>query len=191
MNLPNILTMSRFGFAIIFVFLLLQNSLEATILAAVVFTVAAVTDLLDGYFAKKHGLDTDFGKIMDPIADKFLILAAFFVFVYIGLVQGWMVLLIFIREVAVTVSRMMRLRRGQVIAAEKAGKIKTVFQIFCVGVALLFLMLEKSSFAQNWSASVENGWVVVINLLMFVTVLLTVNSGVSYFLNLRKATSKT
>lgn len=186
MNLPNLLTMSRFGFAIILVALLMQNSLEATIVAAVVFAIAALTDLLDGYFAKKQGLATDFGKIMDPIADKFLILAAFFVFVHMGLVQGWMVLLIFIREVAVTVSRMMRLRRGQVIAAEQAGKIKTVFQIVCVSVALLFLILEKSSFARDWSVSTENGWVAFINLLMFVTVLLTVNSGVSYFFNLRK-----
>ena len=190
MNLPNMLTMSRFFLAIVFVVLLDRNSFWATIFAATVFTVAAVTDLLDGYFAKKHGLITDFGKIMDPIADKFLILAAFFVFVQMGLVQGWMVLLIFIREVVVTLSRVMCLRRGQVIAAEKAGKIKTVFQIVCVGVALLFLILEKSHFARDWSASVENGWVVLINLLMFVTVLLTVNSGVSYFLNLRKSTAR-
>ncbi len=186
MNLPNILTMSRFVLAVIFVALLGQNSLGTMILAAAVFAIAAVTDFLDGYFAKKRGLMSDFGKIMDPIADKFLILAAFFVFVQMGVVQGWMVLLIFIREVVVTASRVLRLRRGQVIAAERAGKIKTVFQIICVGVTLLFLILEKSSFAQSWSVSVENGWVVFINFLMFVTVLLTVNSGVSYFLNFRK-----
>ena len=190
MNLPNILTMSRFVLAVLFVVLLLRNSFAATIIAAAVFTIAALTDLLDGYFAKKHGFVSDFGKIMDPIADKFLILAAFFVFAEMGVVQGWMVLLIFIREVVVTASRVMRLRRGQVIAAEKAGKIKTVFQIICVSATLLFLILEKSSFAENWSASVENGWVVFINLLMFVTVLLTVNSGVSYFLNLPESAAR-
>ena len=189
MNLPNVLTLSRFLWAIIFMILLHQNSLRSTILAAVVFTVAAVTDFLDGYIAKKKGLITDFGKIMDPVADKFLILAAFIVFVQMGVLQAWMVVLIFIREVAVTVSRVTRLRRGQVIAAEKAGKIKTVFQILCVSIVLIFLILEKSSLAQNWSESVENEWGLIINILMFATVLLTVNSGVSYFLNLRKSAS--
>ena len=189
MNLPNVLTLSRFLWAIIFMILLHQNSLRSTILAAVVFTVAAVTDFLDGYIAKKKGLITDFGKIMDPVADKFLILAAFIVFVQMGVLQAWMVVLIFIREVAVTVSRVARLRRGQVIAAEKAGKIKTVFQILCISIVLIFLILEKSSLAQNWSESVENEWGLIINILMFATVLLTVNSGVSYFLNLRKSAS--
>lgn len=187
MNLPNVLTLSRFLWAIIFMILLHQNSLRSTILAAVVFTVAAVTDFLDGYIAKKKGLITDFGKIMDPVADKFLILAAFIVFVQMGVLQAWMVVLIFIREVAVTVSRVARLRRGQVIAAEKAGKIKTVFQILCISIVLIFLILEKSSLAQNWSESLENEWGLIINILMFATVLLTVNSGVSYFLNLRKS----
>lgn len=186
MNLPNILTLSRFFWAIVFMVLLYQNSLASTVLAAVVFTVAALTDLLDGYIAKKKGLVTDFGKIMDPVADKFLILIAFLVFVQMGVLQAWMVVLIFIREVAVTVSRIARLRRGQVIAAEKAGKIKTVFQILSVSVVLIFLILEKSSYAQSWSQSVENGWGLIINILMFITVALTVNSGLSYFLNARK-----
>jgi CDP-diacylglycerol--glycerol-3-phosphate 3-phosphatidyltransferase len=185
-NLPNILTLSRFFWTIIFLFLLAKNSLSSTILAACVFTIAALTDLLDGYIAKKKGLITDFGKIMDPVADKFLILAAFVMFVQLGVLQVWMVLLISIREIAVTISRIVRLRRGQVIAAEKAGKIKTVFQIVSVSVVLLFLILEKSKFSQNWSQGVETGWGVIIYVLMVITVLLTVNSGISYFLNLRK-----
>ena len=188
MNLPNVLTLSRFIWTIVFVVLLGQNSLTTTILAALVFTIAAMTDFLDGYLAKKKGLITDFGKIMDPVADKFLMLAAFIMFVQMGVLQAWMVGLIFIREVAVTFSRVARLRRGQVIAAERSGKIKTVFQIVSVSIVLIFLILEKSSFAQNWSKSVENGWGAVINIVMFATVLLTVNSGVSYFLNLRKQT---
>lgn len=186
MNLPNILTVSRVFWTIIFIYLLGRNSLSATILAAVVFIVAALTDLLDGYLARKNDLITDLGKILDPVADKFLILAAFIMFVRLGVLETWMVVLVFIREVAVTLSRIARLRRGQVIAAEKAGKIKTVFQIVSISVILLFLILDHSSFSRNWSASVENGWGALINVLMFATVLLTVNSGVSYFLDLRK-----
>lgn len=189
MNLPNFLTMSRFFLAIIFVMLLNQNSLQSTIFAALVFTVAAVTDLLDGYFAKTQGLITDFGKIMDPVADKFLILAAFFIFVKVGVLQAWMVALVFARELVVTLSRIGRMRRGQVIAAEKSGKIKTVFQIICVMCVLLFLILEKSSWSDGWSQSVESGCLLGINSLMLITVLLTLNSGLEYFLNLRKLKS--
>ncbi len=186
MNLPNILTLSRFFWTILFLALLGKNSLSATIWAAVVFTVAALTDLLDGYIAKKKDLITDFGKIMDPVADKFLILSAFMMFVQLGVIQAWMVLFISIREIAVTCSRIMRMRRGQVLAAEKAGKIKTVFQMVSVSVVLLFLILEKSDLSMNWSQSIESGWGIAINTLMLITVLLTVNSGVSYFLTLRK-----
>lgn len=187
MNLPNILTVSRFFWTVLFIFLLAKNSLSSTILAAAVFAIAAVTDFLDGYLAKKKDLITDFGKIMDPVADKFLILSAFIMFVQLGVLETWMVVLVFIREVLVTFSRVARLYRGQVIAAEKAGKIKTVFQIASISVILFFLILEQSSFSQGWSVSIENAWGALINALMFVTVLLTVNSGVSYFLNLRKA----
>lgn len=186
MNLPNVLTVSRFFWTVLFIYLLARNSLSCTILAAAVFTVAAVTDFLDGYLAKKRDLITDFGKIMDPVADKFLILAAFIMFVRLGVLEPWMVGLVFIREILVTFSRMARLFRGEVIAAEKAGKIKTVFQIGSICVILLFLILEQSSLSQGWSVSIENAWGTVINVLMFVTVLVTVQSGVSYFLNLRK-----
>ena len=75
MNLPNILTLSRIGFAFVLVYLLLLNSLTGNIWAAVLFTVASLTDFYDGYLAKKRGLVSNFGKIMDPIADKVLILS--------------------------------------------------------------------------------------------------------------------
>jgi CDP-diacylglycerol--glycerol-3-phosphate 3-phosphatidyltransferase len=189
MNLPNVLTMSRFFWSIVFVVLILENSLVSTVAAALVFALASVTDLLDGYLAKKRGQITNFGKIMDPIADKFLILAAFIIFVQLGVLQAWMVVLVFIREIAVTISRVIRMSRGQVIAAEKAGKIKTVFQMVSIGIVLVFLILEKSNFSRNWSHSFENGWIIFINILMFITVLLTVNSGASYFFNLRKTSA--
>lgn len=186
MNLPNILTISRFFWTVLFIYLLGQNSLPSMILAAFVFTVAAFTDFLDGYLAKKKNLITDFGKIMDPVADKVLILSALVMFVRLGVLEPWMVVLVFIREVTVTFSRVVRLGRGQVIAAEKAGKVKTVFQIVSICVILLFLILEQSNLSQNWSSSVELGWGALINTLMFVTVLLTVHSGLLYFLNLRE-----
>ena len=186
MNLPNCLTVSRIGLTFLFVFALLQNSLPATVFATLIFILAALTDFWDGYFAKKRKLTSDFGAIMDPIADKVLILAAFWIFVRIGVVHGWMVLFIFIREVAVTVSRLFAMRRGRVLAAEKAGKFKTVLQIATISLILLYLILEKSYFLSGRTVRLENSFLGLINLLMIVTVGLTLFSGFQYFVHKRK-----
>lgn len=186
MNLPNLLTVSRFFWTIVFIMLLDQNSLRSTIFAAGVFTIASLTDVLDGHIAKTKGLITDFGKIMDPVADKFLILAAFIMFAKMGVLQVWMVVLVFVRESIVTISRIMCLRQGLVIAAERSGKIKTVFQVVCISFILLFLILEKSRWSQGWSQTVESMWGLGIQSLMAMTVILTMQSGLEYFLNLRK-----
>ena len=181
MNLPNWLTLSRIAFAFIFVYLIIQNTFCSTILAALIFAVASLTDYWDGYFAKKQNLVSDFGIIMDPIADKVLILAAFMIFVHLGVVQFWMVAIIFMREIIVTVSRLLAVRHGQVIAAEKSGKLKTVFQIGSIGVILAFLILEKSLFSTGHGFKFENVLLGIINLLMLVTVCLTLISGIFYF----------
>src|SRR3989338_10975534 len=96
-NLPNILTVLRMILALVFVVLMTQRGLTAMILAAVVFLIASLTDFYDGYLAKKKNLISNFGAIMDPIADKFLILIAFFIFVQMRIIPGWMFLLIFLR----------------------------------------------------------------------------------------------
>ena len=186
MNLPNWLTLSRIVFAFIFVFFIIQNSLFSTVLAALVFTVASLTDFWDGYFAKKQNLISDFGKIMDPIADKVLILTAFMIFVQLGVVQFWMVAVIFLREIIVTVSRLLAVRHGRVIAAEKSGKLKTVFQIGSIFVILAFLILERTSFSSGHAYKAEGVFLSIINFLMLVTVFLTLISGIFYFRNKRK-----
>ena len=186
MNLPNFLTVSRIALTFLFVFALLQNSLPATFFATLIFILAALTDFWDGYFAKKRKLTSDFGAIMDPIADKFLILAAFWIFVRLGIVHGGMVLLILIREVAVTASRLFAMRRGRVLAAEKAGKIKTVLQITTISLILLFLILEKSYFLSGRAIRLQNSFLGLINFLMIVTVGLTLFSGYLYFVHKRK-----
>ena len=186
MNLPNCLTVSRIGLTFLFVFALWHNSLAATVLATGIFILAALTDFWDGYFAKKRKLTSDFGAIMDPIADKVLILGAFWIFVRLGVVHGWMVLFIFIREVAVTVSRLFAMRRGRVLAAEKAGKFKTVLQIATISLILLYLILEKSYFLSGRASRMENSFLWVINFFMVVTVGLTLYSGALYFMHKRK-----
>ena len=184
MTLPNILTLSRLVFAALIVWLLCQYSLAAYVAAAILFTGAALTDFYDGHLAKKSGLTSDFGKIMDPIADKVLVLSIFFVLAYTtDKVNTGMVALIAVREICVTASRLRAMAKGQVLAAEKAGKIKTVFQIISISVVLLFLIAEESPWSAGWFFQVQSLWQGTINFLMIITVLLTVGSGAAYFKN--------
>jgi CDP-diacylglycerol--glycerol-3-phosphate 3-phosphatidyltransferase len=181
MNLPNILTLSRIGFAGIIVYLLLLNSMVSHYWAALVFILASITDYYDGFLAKKHGLITDFGKIMDPIADKVLMLSIFFTLAYLGVLAWWMVMIIALREIIVTVDRLWCMRQGQVLPAEKAGKIKTVLQILAVGVILIYLILDQAEFANSWFHQFQKIYLGGINVIMAMVVGITVYSGVSYW----------
>lgn len=183
MNLPNILTMSRCLFAVLIVLFLLANSLPSIVAATLLFLAASITDYYDGYLAKKQGIVSDFGKIMDPIADKILMLSVFLALAYLGLMEWWMVLVIGVREVAVTISRLNAMAKGQVLAAEKAGKLKTVCQMASVGLALLFLICEQSQMAHTWFYKIENTWRCAIQIMMLASVALTLSSGIMYFRN--------
>ena len=186
MNLPNCLTIARMLLTVVFVFFLYQNTLLYTVLAAFVFTAASLTDYFDGKIAQKRKLITNFGKIMDPIADKVLMLSAFILFMQMGVIASWMVLIILLREVTVTASRLLAMRSGLILAAEKLGKIKTVLQIVSISVILLFLILEKSFFQMEGWYRREDILLGLINCLMFVTVGVTLVSGITYFKHKRK-----
>jgi len=181
LNLPNVLTLSRIVLAVVIVFLLEQGSSMGNILAAIVFAIASLTDFYDGHLAKKRGLISDFGKIMDPVADKILLLSVFGVLAHIGMVAWWMFLVIAIREVLVTGSRFWACRQGQVLAAERAGKIKTVVQIIAVSSILLYLVAQQSDFCSFWFYNAQRIWLLVNNVLMIAAVVMTVYSGVEYF----------
>ena len=186
MNLPNVLTLSRIFFAVLIVFFLEESTSIGNILAAVVFTIASITDYYDGYLAKTKGLISDFGKIMDPIADKVLLLSTFGVLAHIGMIAWWMFIVIAIREILVTVSRLWAMRQGQVIAAERAGKIKTVVQIVSVSMILLYLIAKQSEFCSSWFYSVQNIWMTLNEGLMILAVILTIYSGIEYYRNKSK-----
>ena len=187
MNLPNQLTISRIILTFIFVYFISQNGLVPMLMAAVIFSLASFTDYFDGYYAKKYGMTTDFGKLMDPIADKFLILAAFLAFVRMHLVADWMVVLILGREILITGLRFFAMTKGKVLGAEKAGKHKTVSQIVAIFVILGFIIFRESLFAMSkWSYAIETWWRCGIDFLMLVTVALTLMSGLSYLWTNRK-----
>jgi len=183
MNLPNVLTLSRIFFAAILVILLEANTIMGNIGAIVIFTIASLTDFYDGYLAKTYGLISNFGKIMDPIADKVLLLSVFGVFAHLHLIAWWMFAVIAIREIVVTVSRLMAMRQGMVLAAERAGKIKTVVQMMAVSFILIYLVAQQSI---AWFGQVQTAWWIFNQGLMWAAVILTVYSGIEYFRGLNK-----
>lgn len=186
MNLANQLTFSRIVLSFVFIFFIHRPGVASAIAATFIFTIASLTDYFDGYVARKYKLDNDFGKLMDPIADKFLILSAFIVFVQMHIVADWMMMLILAREILITGLRIFALTKKKVIAAEKAGKHKTVSQIVAIFVILGFVIFQRSAVAlSGWTSTVEFWWTVGINFTMVVTVALTMISGCSYLWNNR------
>lgn len=134
MNLPNKLTLLRIILVPVFVALYF---LGLYIPALLVFVIASVTDTLDGRIARKYNLITNFGKIMDPLADKVLVYAAFCLFVQNGIMPGWMLIVILFREFAVAGIRTVAASEGIVIAAGKSGKAKTVLQMIAVPLLII------------------------------------------------------
>ncbi len=186
MNLPNRLTLLRILLSFFLMIFLLTPGFWPKLSALIVFVVACLTDLWDGRLARRMGLVTDFGVLMDPIADKILVLSAFVAFVQLGLAPAWMVVLIATREFLVTGLRLFALGRGQVLPAEAAGKHKTVSQMVAISLTLLFLVAREGislrSGAAVWVVSGQAG----IWYLMLLTVALTMTSGISFMWRHRK-----
>ncbi len=168
MNLPNKLSLARMALIPVMVALMYPNTPVCNLLAAAVFGAAAFTDYLDGHIARKEGIVTDFGKFIDPVADKLLNLSAMVMLIHAGLLPAWMVIVILARELCVDGLRMVAVGNGQVIAAGQLGKIKTVSQIALV----LWLMLTRQSVSGNWFSLLLALWVVAI----------TLWSGIDYFI---------
>ncbi|MBR5756752.1 MAG: CDP-diacylglycerol--glycerol-3-phosphate 3-phosphatidyltransferase [Firmicutes bacterium] len=134
MNLPNKLTLARI---IAVPFFIATYMMDMRIIALVIFILASITDMLDGKIARKYNLITNFGKIMDPLADKILVYAAFCLMVADGTIPAWTLIIILCREFLVAGVRTVAASEGIVIAADMAGKIKTVLQMFAVCVLII------------------------------------------------------
>lgn len=191
MNLPNKLTISRIALTFIFMAFLYTPGILAKTLALCVFLLASLTDALDGYLAKKNNQMTDFGRLMDPIADKILVLAALLAFVERGVIPAWMVVLIIFREVTVTGLRVLALTKGRILQADGGGKKKTVWQLLAILVILLFLIFKEggSGLFKFWSVHIEVLYKNAIFVIMLVAVTLTLASGVAYFIKNREVYS--
>ena len=132
LNLPNVLTVLRIMLVPVVVVALLGNTPAGDVLAAVVFALASLTDFVDGRLARARGSITTFGKLMDPLADKLLIIAALLSLVSLGRLQAWVAMVIITRELAVTMLRLGATQAGVVIPASMFGKVKTCMQIAAI-----------------------------------------------------------
>ena len=167
MNLPNKLSVTRMALIPVVVALMYPGTPVCNVLSALVFAAAAFTDFLDGHIARKHHIVTDFGKFVDPVADKLLVLSALIMLIQHGVMPAWVVVVILARELCVDGLRMVAVGQGRVIAAGKLGKIKTVSQI----VLILWLMLSHQPALRHPVSIILTVWVLVI----------TLWSGVDYF----------
>ncbi len=163
MNLPNKLTIVRAIMIPLFMcaYIYIDGTLGKWI-AAILFALASFTDFLDGYLARRDNLVTDFGKFMDPLADKLMVTGALLCLLSDGVIGTWVTMIILSREFIVTGIRLVAASKGRVIAAGKLGKLKTVIQIISVLVAILF------------------GAGIITNILMYITALITLVSGINY-----------
>ena len=175
MNLANKLTVLRMALVPIFLIFIARNSMIGTILAAIVFIVASITDKLDGYIARSRNQITNFGKFMDPLADKLLVTSALIALVERGVIFGWVAMIIIAREFAVSGLRTLAASNGSVIAASNWGKAKTVVQIIAIIAGLLYLIYPQY-------------WLNIVTLISIaLAVIITIISGIDYFVKNKSA----
>jgi CDP-diacylglycerol--glycerol-3-phosphate 3-phosphatidyltransferase len=170
LNTPNVLTLVRILLVPVLVVALLDETPNGDVLAAIVFAVASLTDLVDGWIARSRNSVTTFGKLMDPVADKLLVIAALVALVSLQRLDAWVAMVIIARELAVTMTRMAATGQGVVVAAARLGKVKTGVQ-----VATIFLLIAVKS---------SPAW---LDALVYLTVAITIVSGVDYFFGLRRS----
>jgi len=202
LNLPNLITVGRILACPAVFALVIFPSVTTRLLSFILFLAAAFSDLWDGYLARKHGLVTDLGKLLDPLADKLLLAATFIPFFILSHGQGevgtlpwwgplplWVVLLIFGRELAVTLFRAWGVRKGVVIPAGKSGKWKALSQNLFIGGVLLWYPLQMLSLARGWKggfwafwSDLHGGWIAIT---LSVAILLTIYSMADYFWSYR------
>jgi CDP-diacylglycerol--glycerol-3-phosphate 3-phosphatidyltransferase len=178
MNPPNLLTISRFVLAGIFMLCLSVSFPGAPIAAVIFFGIAALTDALDGHLARKVYGCSVFGKLMDPLADKVLTAAAFIGFVELGIMPAWMVTLIISREMMVTGLRLLAIDKGVVLSAGIWGKQKTIWQMVFISAVLL---LRMANWIYPWSFLDSELFGQILMWSGAAVTLLTVWSGFVYF----------
>lgn len=168
-NIPNLLSLSRILAVPIFVVLMLERDPLRALIAGIVFSLASATDWLDGYLARRWGQVTKFGKLLDPVADKILIMSAMVILVEVDVIRAWIAVIFIGREFAITGLRSIAATEGIVIPAETMGKFKVIAQTTAV-IALLFNDYLATAWMKNigWSA-------------LWIAMFLSISSAIQYF----------
>lgn len=195
MNLPNKLTLLRVLLIPLFVIVFYVPVLETRtislfdlnvplsyIIGSIIFSIASFTDFLDGNLARKRNLVTNFGKLMDPLADKLLVMSALFILTEIKLLPAFCAIIIIGREFIVTGIRQLAVGEGKVIAASQLGKAKTIFQIIMI-IGLFILPIERQHMFEYVNGQIVQG--IIVDTLIIITTLLTIISGLDYVLKSR------
>ena len=182
MNLPNRLTLARLAFTGVFVVCFAVEFPFRFTTAFAVFLLAAMTDLLDGIIARKWNLITDFGKLMDPLADKILTASAFICLIEYGAIPGWAVILVISREFLITGLRSLAATKGLVIPADNLGKHKTTWQMITITYFLLLLAIGEIDHPAWFSTA----WFLGTHVFVPITVIISVYSGLAYFFKNRE-----
>jgi cardiolipin synthase (CMP-forming) len=150
-TVPNLLSISRIVFIPLFIYLMSLRSLHGWIGALIIFFVASFTDLLDGWSARKLKQESEFGKFIDPLADKFLVISSLVVIIvmdpYLEIIDFWMILIIVGRDILITMMRYLAIKRGAPLKTSRFGKIKTAFQMMSIGIIILIYIVRVSGFA--------------------------------------------
>lgn len=179
MNLPNRLTVLRICMVPLFVFFMLASYVPHRFLwAFIIFATASYTDHLDGKIAREQNLITNFGKLMDPLADKILVMAALICFVKLGLASTSAVILIMFREFAVTSIRLIAVEQGKVIPANNWGKAKTISQM--AAIIIILILQSVLGFMTNSAENLPMIFSVVGEVLVWISVVFTMISGIIY-----------
>lgn len=176
-NIPNILTILR---VIAVPFFVLAYYKEQYIAAFIIFVIASLTDMLDGRIARKYNLVSNFGKFMDPLADKILTYSAFCLFAEYGIIPGYFLIIVLFREFAVAGIRMLAAEKGVVIAADIFGKLKTLLQMISIPLYLLAFALPQTGRIPAGKEGI--GYIIasVAYYLMVASIVMTVISGCNY-----------
>ena len=173
MNLPNKITLGRMFIAPIFLAIYLAGIEHKFLVSAIIFALGAITDALDGRIARKNHIVTNFGKLLDPIADKMLVTAGLLAFMKDGLCSIWIVMVILTRDFAITSLRMIAAAQNVVIPANIGGKIKTILQM--VSFIAVMLMCEISA-----AFSLDFNMNLISNIMLGITAIVSVISGIVY-----------
>ena len=166
MNIPNMLTLLRIIMIPIFYIIFFSDITNNSLFAALIFIIASLTDWLDGFLARKWKVVTNFGKIMDPLADKLLVMTALVCLLTSFRIPAWAVIVILSREMAITGLRIIAASEGVIVAADKLGKFKTVFQMFAIVLLLL------------------NNFIGIY--MLYIAILFTVLSGIDYIIKMNR-----